>query len=137
MLCLEVFIGKLPFEDIPLTNFLQSFLARVRLQLLNVDYCPHYLFALIKKCWATNDVEPLQFPIIIQMLVDCKAKVLKHPYGQKDNYSQNSHLVDAIDTNCIQYVLEDDNNPCARESRASFMIEINSTRLPCCVLVCD
>jgi hypothetical protein len=71
------------------------------------------------------------------MLVDYKAKVLKHPYGQEDDYFQYSHLVDAIDKNCIQYVLKDDNNPCVHESRGSCMIEINSTGLVCCVLVCD
>jgi hypothetical protein len=61
------------------------------------------------------------------MLVDCKSKVLKHPYGQEDDYSQNSHLADIINKDSIQYVLEDDNNPCARKSGASCVIEIKST----------
>jgi hypothetical protein len=91
----------------------------------------------MEKCWATNVVECFQFPIINQMLVDCKAKVLKHPYGQEDGYFQNSHHVDVVNKDYIQYVFEDDNNPYARELVASCMIEINSTRLVCCVLVCD
>jgi hypothetical protein len=102
-----------------------------------VDYCPHYLFELIEKCWATNVVERFQFPIINQMLIDCKVKVLKHPYGQEDDYFQNSHHVDAVKKDCIQYVLEDDNNPHACKLGVSCMIEINFTRLVCCVLVCD
>ncbi len=137
MLWFEVFTGKVPFEDIPLTNLLLSILARVRPRLLDVDYCPQYLFALIEKCWATNVVERLQFLIINQMLVDCKAKVLKHPYGQEDDYYQNSHLVDVVNKDCIEYVLEDDNNPCVHELGVSCMIEINSTRLVCFVLVCN
>ncbi len=69
--------------------------------------------------------------------MDCKAKVLKHPYGQEDDFFQNSHLVDAVDKDCIQYIFEDDNNPCVCELGVSCMIEINSTILVCCVLVCN
>jgi hypothetical protein len=73
--------------------------------------------------------------MICQLLVDYKAMLLKHPFGQEDvptDYSQNSQPVDAADTANTTYFIEDDNNYIAR-----CMIEKNSSRLACCVFVCD
>jgi serine/threonine protein kinase len=76
MLCFEVLTGDVPFKDKPLGTLLQSIHDGVRPQLPDADYCPDYLCALIEKCWATNAVERPQFPIICQLLVDYKARVL-------------------------------------------------------------
>jgi hypothetical protein len=138
MLSFEVLTGDVPFEDKKLVTLLESISDGVRPQL--PDYCPDYLSALIEKCWATNAGERPQFPIICQLLVDYKARVLKHPYGQEDvppDYPQNSQAEDAADTDYTTYILEDDNNYIASRSAISCMIEINSSRLACCVFVCD
>jgi serine/threonine protein kinase len=135
MLCFEVLTGDVPFKDKPLVTLLESIRDGVRPQLPDVDYCPDYLSALIKKCWATDATERPQFPMICQLLVDYKAMLLKHPFGQEDvptDYSQNSQPVDAADTANTTYFIEDDNNYIAR-----CMIEINSSRLACCAFVCD
>jgi serine/threonine protein kinase len=84
MLCVEVLTGDVPFKDKPLGTLLQSIREGVRPQLPDVDYCPDYLSALIEKCWATNAVKRPQFPVILQLLMDFKARVLKHPCGQED-----------------------------------------------------
>jgi serine/threonine protein kinase len=76
MLCFEVLTGDVPFKDKPLGTLLESIRDGVRPQLPHADYCPDYLSALIEKCWATNAVERPQFPIICQLLVDYKARVL-------------------------------------------------------------
>jgi serine/threonine protein kinase len=118
MLCFEVLTGDAPFEDKPLRTLLQSIRDGVRPQLPDVEYCPDYLSALIKECWATNPVERPQFPVILQLLMDYKARVLKHPYWGEDVPPDSSQ--DTI------YVIEDDNNHCACKSATSCMIEINS-----------
>jgi serine/threonine protein kinase len=76
MLCFEVLTGDVPFKDKPLGTLLESIRDGVRPQLPHVDYCPDYLSALIEKCCATNAVERPQFPIICQLLVDYKARVI-------------------------------------------------------------
>jgi len=124
MLCFEVLTGAVPFEDKPLRTLLQSIRHGVRPQLPHADYCPDYLSALIEKCWATNAVERPQFPIICQLLVDYKARVLKHPYDQEDvppDYPQNLQAVDAADTDYTTNILEDDNNHRVREPVNSCM----------------
>jgi serine/threonine protein kinase len=124
MLCFEVLTGDVPFEDKPLLTLLQSIRDGMRPQLPHADRCPDYLSALIEKCWATNAVERPQFPIICQLLVDYKARVLKHPYGQEDvppDYAQNLQVVDATDTDYTTYILEDDNNHRVREPATSCM----------------
>jgi len=124
MLCFEVLTGDVPFKDKPLGTLLQSIRDGVRPQLPHADYCPDYLSALIEKCWATNAVERPQFPIICQLLVDYKARVLKHPCGQEDvppDYRQNLQAVDLADTDYVTYILEDDNNHCVREPATSCM----------------
>jgi serine/threonine protein kinase len=129
MLCFEVLTGDLPFQDIPLVTLLQSIRDGVRPQLPDVGYCPDYLSALIKKCWATNAEERLRFPVILQLLMDYKARVLKHPSRGEDvppDSSQDSQTLDIADTADTKYVIEDDNNHCARKSATSCMIEINS-----------
>jgi hypothetical protein len=83
MLCFEVLTGDVPFKDKPLVSLLESIRDGVRPQLPDADYCPDYLCALIEKCWATNAVERPQFPVILQLLVDYKARVLKHPDGER------------------------------------------------------
>jgi serine/threonine protein kinase len=118
MLCFEVLTGDAPFEDKPLRTLLQRIRDGVRPQLPDVEYCPDYLSALIKECWATNPVERPQFPVILQLLMDYKARVLKHPYWGEDVPPDSSQ--DTI------YVIEDDNNHCACKSATSCMIEINS-----------
>jgi serine/threonine protein kinase len=113
MLCFEVLTGAVPFKDKPLGTLLESIRDGVRPQLPHADYCPDYLSALIDKCWATNPVERPQFPIICQLLVDYKARVLKHRYGQEDvppDYPQNLQAVDAADTDYTTYICEDDDN---------------------------
>jgi hypothetical protein len=85
-------LGLSRTKNKPQRTLLRSIRDGVRPQLPHVDYCPDYLSALIEKCWATNAVERRQFPIIYQLLVDYKARVLKHPYGQEDvppDYPQN------------------------------------------------
>jgi len=122
MLCFEVLTGDVPFEDKPLGTLLQSIRDGVRPQLPDGDYCPDYLSALIEKCWATNGVERPQFPIICQLLLDYKARVLKHPYGQEDvppDYPQNLQAEIAADTDYTTYILEDDNNHSVREPATS------------------
>ncbi|CAM6019587.1 unnamed protein product, partial [Sphagnum balticum] len=57
-------------------TLLESIRDGVRPQLPDADYCPDYLSAFIEKCWATNAVERPQFPIICQLFVDYKARVL-------------------------------------------------------------
>ncbi|KAH8976283.1 hypothetical protein BDL97_01G205800 [Sphagnum fallax] len=117
MLCFEVLTGDVPFKDKPLVTLLESIRDGVRPQLPDVDYCPDYLSALIKKCWATDGTERPQFPMICQLLVDYKAMLLKHPFGQEDvptDYSQNSQPVDAADTANTTYFIEDDNKYIAR-----------------------
>ncbi len=104
MLCFEVLTGDVPFTGKPLGTLLQSIRDGVRPQLPDVDYCPQYLSALIKKCWATNAVERPQFPIICQLLVDYKARVLNRPYKGEDVPADH----------------------CTRKSATSCMIEINS-----------
>jgi predicted Ser/Thr protein kinase len=124
MLCFEVLTGAVPFKDKPLGTLLQSIRDGVRPQLPDADYCPDYLSALIEKCWATNAVERPQFPTICQLLVDYKARVLKHPYGQEDvspDYPQNLQAEDAADTDYTTYILEDDNNHRVREPATSCM----------------
>ncbi|CAK9193420.1 unnamed protein product [Sphagnum troendelagicum] len=103
MLCFEVLTGDVPFEDKPVRTLLQSIRDGVRPQLPDADYCPDYLSALIEKCWATTAVDRPQFPIICQLLVDYKARVLMHPYDQEDvppDYPQTLQAVDAADTVC-------------------------------------
>jgi tRNA A-37 threonylcarbamoyl transferase component Bud32 len=129
MVCFEVLTGDVPFKDKPLRTLLQSLRRGVRPQLPDVGYCPDYLSALIKKGWATNAAERPQFPVILQLLMDYKARVLKHPYRGEDvppDSSQDSQTLDIADTADTKYVIEDDNNHCARKSAASCMIEINS-----------
>jgi serine/threonine protein kinase len=126
MLCFEVLTGDVPFKDKPLVTLLESIRDGVRPQLPDVDYCPDYLSALIEKCWATNDVDRPQFPIICQLLADSKARVLKHPYGQEHvqhalHYPQNIQAVDAADTDYTTYILEHDNNHRVREPATSCM----------------
>ncbi len=126
MLCFEVLTGDVPFKDKPLGTLLQSIRDGVRPQLPDVDYCPDYLSALIEKCWATNAVDRPQFPIICQLLVDYKARVLKHPSCQEHvqhavHYPQNLQTVDAADTDCTTYILEHDNNHRVREPTTSCM----------------
>jgi serine/threonine protein kinase len=124
MLCFEVLTGAVPYEDKPQKTLLRSIRGGVRPQLPHADYCPDYLSALIEKCWATNAVERPQFPKICQLLVDYKARVLKHPYGQEDvppDYSQNLQAVDAADTDYTTYILEDDNNRRVCEPATSCM----------------
>jgi hypothetical protein len=124
MLCFEVLTGDVPFKDKPLGTLLQSIRDGVRPQLPHADYCPDYLSALIEKCWATNAVERPQFPVICQLLVDYKARVLKHPCGQEDvprDYRQNLQAVDLADTDYVTYILEDDNNHRVREPATSCM----------------
>jgi len=107
MLCFEVLTGHVPFKDKPLRTFLQSIRDGVRPQLPDVDYCPDYLSALIEKCWATNAVERPKFPVILQLLMDYKARVLKHPYWGEDvppvssQQSQTVDIADTADTICI------------------------------------
>jgi serine/threonine protein kinase len=117
MLCFEVLTGDVPFKGKPLGTLLHSIRDGVRPQLPHADYCPDYLCALIEKCWATNAVERPQFPIICQLLVDYKARVLKHPYSGEEvppDSSQNSQTVDIADTAHTINVIEDDNKhrPC-------------------------
>jgi predicted Ser/Thr protein kinase len=122
MLCFEVLTGDVPFKDKPLVTLLESIRDGVRPQLPDVDYCPDYLSALIKKCWATDATERPQFPMICQLLVDYKAMLLKHPFGQEDvptDCSQNSQPVDAADTANTTYFIEDDNNYIASRSAIS------------------
>jgi serine/threonine protein kinase len=129
MLCFEVLTGDVPFEHEYVSTLLGRILKGVRPKLPDVDYCPDYLSALIKKCWATNAVERPQFPVILQLLMDYKARVLKHPYSGEDvppDSSQDSQTVDIADTADTIYVIEDDNNHHARKSATSCMIEINS-----------
>jgi len=124
MLCFEVLTGDVPFEDKPLLTLLQSIRDGMRPQLPHADCCPDYLCALIEKCWATNAVERPQFPIICQLLVDYKARVLKHPCGEEDvppDYRQNLQAVDLADTDYTTYILEDDNNHSVREPATSCM----------------
>jgi predicted Ser/Thr protein kinase len=128
MLCFEVLTGDVPFKDKKLSTLLESIHKGVRPQLPDVDYCPDYLSALIKKCWATNAEERPQFPEICQRLVDYKARILKHLCWVEDlppDSSQHSQTVDIADTADTTYVIEDDNNQCARKSATSCMIEIN------------
>jgi serine/threonine protein kinase len=129
MLCFEVLTGDIPFKDKPAGTLHQSIRDGVRPKLPDVDYCPDYLSALIEKCWATNAVERPQFPVILQLLMDYKARVLKHPYrgeGVPPDSSQDSQTVDIADTVDTIYVIEDDNNHRARKAATSCMIEINS-----------
>jgi hypothetical protein len=129
MVCFEVLTGDVPFRGKPRGTLLQNIRDGVRPQLPDVDYCPEYLSALIRKCWATNAVERPQFPEICQRLVDYKARVLKHPYWVEDlppDSSQHSQTVDIAETADTKYVIEDDNNHHARKSATSCMIEINS-----------
>jgi predicted Ser/Thr protein kinase len=124
MLCFEVLSGDVPFQDKPLGTLLESIRDGVRPHLPHADYCPDYLAALIEKCWATNPVERPQFPMICQLLVDYKARVLKHPYGQEavpPDYPENLQAVDAADTDYMTYILEDDNNHHVREPASSCM----------------
>ncbi|CAK9193417.1 unnamed protein product [Sphagnum troendelagicum] len=124
MLCFEVLTGAVPFKDRPLRTLLQSIRDGVRPQLPDVDYCPDYLSALIEKCWATSAVERPQFPIIWQLLMDYKARVLKHPCGQEDvppDYRQNLQAVDLADTDYTTYILEDENNHRVLEPATSCM----------------
>ncbi|KAH8976295.1 hypothetical protein BDL97_01G206600 [Sphagnum fallax] len=131
MVCFEVLTGAVPFKDKPLGTLLQSICDGVRPQLPDVDYCPDYLSALIEKCWATNALERPQFPIICQLMVDYKARVLKHPYGQEDiqhalHYPQNLQAEDAGDTDYTTYILEDDNNHGVREPATSLLQQVQS-----------
>jgi hypothetical protein len=129
MLCFEVLTGDLPFKDKPLVTLLQSIRDGVRPQLPDKKYCPDYLSALIEKCWATNAVERPQFPVILQLLIDYKARVLKHPYRGEDvppDSSQHSQTVDIPNTADTICVIEDDKNHHARKPATSCMIEINS-----------
>ncbi|KAH9577114.1 hypothetical protein CY35_01G197400 [Sphagnum magellanicum] len=129
MLCFEVLTGDVPFKDKLLTTLLQSIRDGVRPQLPDVDYCPDYLSALIEKCWATNAVERPQFPVILQLLIDYKARVLKHPYWEEDlppDSSQHSQTVDIADTADTICVIEDDNNHCARKSATSLLQQVQS-----------
>ncbi|CAM6069760.1 unnamed protein product [Sphagnum tenellum] len=101
MLCFEVLTGHVPFKGEKRTTLLESIHKGVRPQLPDVDYCPDYLSAFIKKCWATNAVDRPQFPVILQLLMDYKARVLKHPYWGEDvppDSSQESQTVDIADT---------------------------------------
>ncbi len=124
MVCFEVLTGDVPFTGISRQTLFKSIHDGVRPRLPHVDYCPGYLSALIKKCWATNAVEHPQFPEICQRLVDYKARVLKHPYWVEDlppDSSQHSQNVDIADTADTKYVIEDDNNHRACKSATSCM----------------
>ncbi|CAK9192557.1 unnamed protein product [Sphagnum troendelagicum] len=129
MVCFEVLTGDVPFKDKPLGTLLQSIRDGLRPQLPDADYCPNYFCALIEKCWATNAVERPQFPIIYQLLMDYKARVLKHPCGQEDvppDYRQNLQAVDLAGTDYVTYILEDDNNHRVREPATSLLQEVQS-----------
>ncbi|CAN5953697.1 unnamed protein product [Sphagnum jensenii] len=129
MLCFEVLTGDVPFKDKPLGTLFQSIRDGMRPQLPDADYCPDYLSAFIEKCWATNPVERPQFPIICQVLVDYKARVLKHRYGQEDvppDYPQNLQAVDAADTDYTTYICEDDDNHRVPEPATSLLQQVQS-----------
>jgi len=99
MVFFEVLTGQVPFAHSPLVRIRQRVLHGDRPILPPDDYCPVYVSAVIKRCWATMPEDRPQFDEICKMLWQCKARILSHSSPQK--FEPQKHKNDGGDTGCI------------------------------------
>jgi serine/threonine protein kinase len=77
MIFFEVLTGKVPFEGVRQWKIFQIIKKGERPNLPSEAYCPEYLSAFIRRCWATEAKERPEFPDICQMLVYCNELILR------------------------------------------------------------
>jgi serine/threonine protein kinase len=80
MVFFQVLTGEMPFKNIQRHKVLSRIRHGERPTLPSEDYCPAYLAAFIKKCWATRAADRPKFPEICQMLWKCKGMILRHSH---------------------------------------------------------
>jgi serine/threonine protein kinase len=80
MIFFEVLTGKVPFEGVPRGEIFERIKKGERPNLPSEAYCPEYLSAFIRRCWATETEERPEFPDICQMLVYCKELILRDSF---------------------------------------------------------
>ncbi len=80
MIFFEVLTGKVPFADVPRWEIFQRIKNGKRPALPSEAYCPEYLSAFIRRCWATEAKERPEFPDICQTLVHCKELILRDSF---------------------------------------------------------
>ncbi len=85
MLFFEVLTGKTPFHDLPRKTLYQSICNGVRPPLPSETYCPDYLSALIRRCWATRAEDRPEFPEICKMLQYCKGILMRQQFPSHKN----------------------------------------------------
>jgi serine/threonine protein kinase len=86
MIFFEVLTGKPPFEGVPRREIFERIKKGKRPNLPSEAYCPEYLSAFIRRCWATEAKERPKFPDICQMLVYCKELILRDSVPSPKNY---------------------------------------------------
>ncbi len=80
MIFFEVLTGKLPYEGVPRGEIFGRIKKGKRPNLPSEAYCPEYLSAFIRRCWAAEAKERPGFPDICQMLVYCKELILRDSF---------------------------------------------------------
>jgi serine/threonine protein kinase len=80
MVFFEVLTGKTPFSDVLRKELYKEVCRGKRPALPSKAYCPVYLSAFIRRCWATKPEERPEFPKICQMLVYCKELILRDSF---------------------------------------------------------
>ncbi len=81
-------LGKSHWKH-PFYNVFQRIHDGMWTKLLNEDYCPDRLLALIEKCWAMNAIDCPQFPIVCQLSMDYKAISFWNIHMAERMYHQN------------------------------------------------
>jgi predicted Ser/Thr protein kinase len=76
MVFFEVLTGEVPFADIPRSQVLLSIRRDERPTLPSEEYCPAYLSAIIKMCWATTAEDRPKFSEICQNLMEVKRRIM-------------------------------------------------------------
>lgn len=80
MVFFEVLTGKTPFSDVHRMDLYKEVCRGKRPALPSKAYCPVYLSAFIRRCWATKAEERPPFPEICQMLLYCKELILRDSF---------------------------------------------------------